>query len=70
MLFVRGDIVSLKDEKYLKGVRNPMYVIIILERVGVDLVKVCNLDGFDERILPMKALKHHSLKSYRRSSAC
>ena len=52
MLFVEGDIATLK------GVKAPtMYMLVVLEVMGDDLVKVCNLDGYDERIFPMKALK-------------
>lgn len=48
----KGDVVSLK------GVKNPRNILVVLERVGDDLVKVCNLDGYNEQLLPMKALKH------------
>jgi hypothetical protein len=53
MRFVEGDLVTLK------GTKTPtMYMLVIIEVVGDDLVKVCNLDGYNEQILPMKALKH------------
>jgi hypothetical protein len=53
MRFVEGDLVALK------GAKTPtMYMLVIIEVVGDDLVKVCNLDGYNEQILPMKALKH------------
>lgn len=55
MRFVQGDVAILK------GVKAPtMYMLVVLEVVGDDLVKVCNLDGYNEQILPMKALKHSS----------
>jgi len=53
----KGDIVSLK------GTKNPRNILVVFERVGDDLVKVCNLDGYDEQVLPMKALKHPNIKS-------
>ena len=58
MRFRKGDIVALK------GTKAPtMYVLVVLERVGDDLVKICNLDGYNEQILPMKALKHPHITS-------
>jgi len=57
MRFVQGDIVSLK------GTKNPRNILVVFEVMGDDLVKVCNLDGYDERIFPMKALKHPNIKS-------
>ena len=58
MLFVQGDIATLK------GVKAPtMYLLVVLERVGDDLVKVCDLDGYNAQVLPMKALKHPNIKS-------
>ena len=58
MLFVQGDIATLK------GVKAPtMYLLVVLERVGDDLVKVCDLDGYNEQVLPMKVLKHPNIKS-------
>ncbi len=58
MSFAKGDIATLK------GVKAPtMYMLVVLEVMGDDLVKVCNLDGYDERIFPMKALKHPNIKS-------
>jgi hypothetical protein len=53
MRFVEGDLVTLK------GTKTPtMYMLVVFEVMGDDLVKVCNLDGYNEQILPMKALKH------------
>ena len=58
MRFVEGDVVTLK------GTKTPtMYMLVVLERVGDDLVKVCNLDGYNEQLLPMRALKHPNIKS-------
>lgn len=52
-MFVEGDLVTLK------GVKTPtMYMLVVCEVMSSDLVKVCNLDGYNEQILPMKALKH------------
>ena len=52
MRFVQGDVVSLK------GTKNPMNVLVVLERVSDDLVKVCNLDGAILQLLPIKALNY------------
>jgi hypothetical protein len=58
MRFVEGDVVTLK------GTKTPtMYMLVVFEVMGDDLVKVCNLDGFNEQILPMKALKHPHITS-------
>ena len=58
MRFVQGDVATLK------GVKTPtMYMLVVLEVVGDDLVKVCDLDGYNEQVLPMKALKHPNIKS-------
>jgi hypothetical protein len=53
MRFVQADVVTLKRVK-----APTMYMLVVLEMVGDDLVKVCDLDGYNEQILPMKALKH------------
>lgn len=39
------------------GTCRPEYMLVVLEVVDDDLVKVCNLNGYDERIFPIKALK-------------
>ena len=57
MRFVEGDLVTLK------GTKTPtMYMLVVFEVMSGDLVKVCNLDGYNEQILPMKALKHPNIK--------
>lgn len=53
----KGDIVSLK------GTKNPRNILVVFERVGDDLVKVCNPDGAILQLLPIKALKHPNIKS-------
>ena len=58
MRFIEGDVVTLKSTK-----TPTMYMLVVYEVMGDDLVKVCNLNGFHEQILPMKALKHPHITS-------
>lgn len=69
MRFRQGDVVTLKGVKVptssviLKGEAPTMYMFVVLEVMGDDLVKVCNLNGYDGRIFPIKALKRTLITS-------
>ena len=54
-MLVQGDVVTLK------GTKTPtMHMLVVLEVVGDELVKVCNFGGYNEQILPMKTLNLHT----------